>query len=253
MMSMYNQSRRLNWKPLIFQDLTSATLSQLSTNDSTQESEICQPEQGLELIESNKEPDVDQETLEQLKQEVKAQAYQEGFTLGQTEGFDVGKHSGYEQGFALGQQEGRQQIEQQLSDEKLKAVENITDLIRNFQQSINDIDELIVPKLIDLALVAAQKTVGTLSKVKQKQLVFTIQMLIEQCSMLSEPILLHLNPDDLLWLEPIISEEIKQYHWQFIADPNIESGGCKIFTDTNEIDTNVDNHWQIMSDCLHER
>lgn len=252
MMSMYNQPSRLNWKPLSFQDLTSVTLSKLSTNDSAQESESCQPEQELELVESTKEPDIDQEILEQLKQEVKAQAYQEGFTLGQTEGFDIGKKSGYEQGFALGKQEGRQQIEQQLSDEKLKAAENITDLIRNFQQSINEIDELIVPKLIDLAMLAAQKTVGTLSKVKQKQLVFTIQMLIEQCSMLSEPILLHLNPDDLLWLEPIMNEEIKQYHWQVIADPNIESGGCKIFTDTNEIDTNVTNHWQIMSDCLHE-
>lgn len=249
---MYNQPSRLNWKPLSFQDLTSVTLSKLSTNDSAQESESCQSKQELELVESTKEPDIDQEILEQLKQEVKAQAYQEGFTLGQTEGFDIGKKSGYEQGFALGQQEGLQQIEQQLSDEKLKAAENITDLIRNFQQSINEIDELIVPKLIDLAMLAAQKTVGTLSKVKQKQLVFTIQMLIEQCSMLSEPILLHLNPDDLLWLEPIMNEEIKQYHWQVIADPNIESGGCKIFTDTNEIDTNVTNHWQIMSDCLHE-
>ena len=249
---MYNQPSRLNWKPLSFQDLTSVTLSKLSTNDSAQESESCQSEQELELVESTKEADIDQEILEQLKQEVKAQAYQEGFTLGQTEGFDIGKKSGYEQGFALGQQEGLQQIEQQLSDEKLKAAENITDLIRNFQQSINEIDELIVPKLIDLAMLAAQKTVGTLSKVKQKQLVFTIQMLIEQCSMLSEPILLHLNPDDLLWLEPIMNEEIKQYHWQVIADPNIESGGCKIFTDTNEIDTNVTNHWQIMSDCLHE-
>ena len=249
---MYNQPSRLNWKPLSFQDLTSVTLSKLSTNDSAQESESCQSEQELELVESTKEPDIDQEILEQLKQEVKAQAYQEGFTLGQTEGFDIGKKSGYEQGFALGQQEGRQQIEQQLGDEKLKAAEKITDLIRNFQQSINEIDELIVPKLIDLAMLAAQKTVGTLSKVKQKQLVFTIQMLIEQCSMLSEPILLHLNPDDLLWLEPIMNEEIKQYHWQVIADPNIESGGCKIFTDTNEIDTNVTNHWQIMSDCLHE-
>ena len=249
---MYNQPSRLNWKPLSFQDLTSVTLSKLSTNDSAQESESCQSKQELELVESTKEPDIDQEILEQLKQEVKAQAYQEGFTLGQTEGFDIGKKSGYEQGFALGQQEGLQQIEQQLSDEKLKAAENITDLICNFQQSINEIDELIVPKLIDLAMLAAQKTVGTLSKVKQKQLVFTIQMLIEQCSMLSEPILLHLNPDDLLWLEPIMNEEIKQYHWQVIADPNIESGGCKIFTDTNEIDTNVTNHWQIMSDCLHE-
>ncbi len=252
-MSMYNQLSRLNWKPLSFQDLTSARLPQLSTNSSTQESDFCQPEQEVELIESNEEPDIDQEILDQLKQEVKAQAYQEGFSLGQTEGFDVGKQSGYEQGFALGQQEGRQKIEQQLSDEKLKAVESIADLIQNFQQSISEIDELIVPKLVDLALLAAQKTVGTLSKVKQKQLVFTVQRLIEQCSMLSEPISVHFNPDDLLWLEPIINEEIKQYHWQLIADPNIESGGCKIFTETNEIDTNVTDQWQIMSDFLHDR
>ena len=195
-------------------------------------------------------PSISEEELEQLKQEAKSQAYQEGFEQGHKEGFENGKQSGYDQGYLVGQQQGREQIEQQLDDEKKQAVQAITDLINNFEQSIKEIDELIVPQLFDLALVAAQKTVGSLSKVKQKQLMHTINQLVEQCSMLSDPIVLRLNPADLRWLEPMLNDDINPHQWQFIADANVEVGGCKLLTDTNEVNSNINQHWQMMSDHL---
>lgn len=195
-------------------------------------------------------PSISEEELELLKQEAKSQAYQEGFEQGHKEGFENGKQSGYDQGYLVGQQQGREQIEQQLVDEKQQAVQAITDLINNFEQSIKEIDELIVPQLFDLALVAAQKTVGSLSKVKQKQLMHTINQLVEQCSMLSDPIVLHLNPADLRWLEPMLNDDINPHQWQFVADANVEEGGCKLLTDTNEVNSNINQHWQMMSDHL---
>ncbi|NUF27920.1 flagellar assembly protein FliH [Gilliamella bombicola] len=257
-MNTYNQPDRLNWKPLDFRDLAASTLANQSESNEIVQAEVNESQPDLEP-ELDSQPELNtvsselaqtQQTLEQLKQEVEAQAYQEGFNLGREAGFEEGKRAGYEQGYLLGQQEGRKQIEQQLNDEKCKTVHAITNLISNFQQSINDIDELIVPKLFDLALIAAQKTVGSIAKVKQKQLIHTIQTLVEQCSILSEPMSLHLNPTDLQWLEPMLNEENQQYRWQLIADPNIEIGGCKILTNTNEIDASVNNHWQIMSGCL---
>ena len=195
-------------------------------------------------------PSISEEELELLKQEAKSQAYQEGFEQGHKEGFENGKQSGYDQGYLVGQQQGREQIEQQFDDEKKQAVQAITDLINNFEQSIKEIDELIVPQLFDLALVAAQKTVGSLSKVKQKQLMHTINQLVEQCSMLSDPIVLRLNPADLRWLEPMLNDDINPHQWQFIADANVEEGGCKLLTDTNEVNSNINQHWQMMSDHL---
>lgn len=257
-MNTYNQSDKLDWQPLDFQDLATCSLSNVIENEEIEQTEVnvlqpdleVEPEPESELNTESSDSMVIQQTLEQLKQEVETQAYQDGFNLGREAGFDEGKKAGYEQGFLLGQQEGREQIQQQLNDEKQKTVHAITNLAHNFQQSINDIDELIVPKLFDLALIAAQKTVGSIGKVKQKQLTHTIQTLVEQCPILSEPISLHLNPTDLQWLEPMLNEENQQHQWQLIADPNIEIGECKIFTDTNEIDTSINNHWQIMSDCV---
>ncbi|OCG17090.1 hypothetical protein A9G24_03465 [Gilliamella sp. App6-5] len=249
-MNMYNQPDRLNWEPLSFRDLASSKLSELSQSNEIEQLEVSESTSAPDFEHEPIEPNEIEQTLEQLKQEIEAKAYQEGFNLGRSEGFEEGKQAGYEQGYCQGQQEGREQIERQLNDEKHKAVHAITDLVSNFQQSINDIDELIVPKLFDLALIAAQKTVGSMAKVKQKQLSHTIQTLVEQCPILSEPISLHLNPTDLQWLEPLFNEENQQEQWQFIADPNIEIGGCKIITDTNEIDANINDHWQIISDSL---
>lgn len=242
---MYNQPSILGWEPLCFKELS------LSSRSHSRPTKV-----GKKINESESQsenaPAVVEHSVQQLAEEIKAQAYQEGFNLGKEEGLVAGKNLGYEQGYQKGQQEGREYIEQQLNQEKANTVQVITNLMTNFKQSIDEIDELIVPKLIELALLAARKTVGSIPEIKQKQLEYVLKMLIEHCSLLSGPISLHINPDDFVWLEPMFGEEIKQHNWQVIADPNIESGGCKMFTDTNEIDASIIDHWQIMSDSLFE-
>lgn len=252
-MNMSNHSNAISWQPLNFQDLSASELSQLT-----------KPIHELDIVELDSLAEVEAEPavmqvdpleiereLENIRQQTKEQAYQEGFNLGKQEGINVGHQAGYEQGYQLGQQEGRAQIEEQLNDEKLNAVKSISNLVTNFQRAIDDIDALIVPKLFDLALVAAEKTVGSITKVRQKQLMQTIKALVQECSMLSKPLSLHLNPSDLQWLEPLLNEQINQNEWQIVPDASIEPGGCKVFTDTNEIDACIAEQWQIMSECIH--
>ncbi len=248
MMNMYNQASTLTWKPLHFQDLAESS-PLIPETDELEESE---PE--LEIVDEAdtnfidiNSPEITLE-LENIKQQAREEAYQEGFNLGKEEGFNIGKQTGYEEGLTIGQQEGLEKIEQQINEEKLNTVESIKNLAIHFQQSINQIDEKIVPKLFDLALLAAEKTVGSLSKVKQKQLMHSIKSLIEQNTI--TPIVVRINPNDFLWLEPQLDDQLKN-EWQFIADANIELGGCKIFTETNEIDASITNHWQIISDTVH--
>lgn len=249
-MNMYNQASTLTWKPLHFQDLAESS-PLIPETDELEESE---PE--LEIVDEAdtnfidiNSPEITLE-LENIKQQAREEAYQEGFNLGKEEGFNIGKQTGYEEGLTIGQQEGLEKIEQQINEEKLNTVESIKNLAIQFQQSINQIDEKIVPKLFDLALLAAEKTVGSLSKLKQKQLMHSIKSLIEQNTIANPPIVVRINPNDFLWLEPLLDDQLKN-EWQFIADANIELGGCKIFTETNEIDASINNHWQIISDTVH--
>lgn len=250
MMNMYNQASTLTWKPLHFQDLAESS-PLIPETDELEESE---PE--LEIVDEAdtnfidiNSPEITLE-LENIKQQAREEAYQEGFNLGKEEGFNIGKQTGYEEGLTIGQQEGLEKIEQQINEEKLNTVESIKNLAIHFQQSINQIDEKIVPKLFDLALLAAEKTVGSLSKLKQKQLMHSIKSLIEQNAIANPPIVVRINPNDFLWLEPQLDDQLKN-EWQFIADANIELGGCKIFTETNEIDASITNHWQIISGTVH--
>ncbi|WP_181415333.1 FliH/SctL family protein [Gilliamella apicola] len=245
---MYNQTNSSSWKPLHFQDLAITELTPSTNQDKIEELEESehQPEAEMQekaddVIDINS-PEIVLE-LENIKQQAREEAYQEGF--------NVGKQTGYEQGLEIGQQEGREKIEQQLTEEKLKTLDIIKKLADSFQQSINQIDEKIVPKLFDLALIAAQKTIGSLSEVEQRQLMYTIKSLIEQNTVVNPPIVVKVNPKDFVWLEPLIDDKLQQNEWQFIADANIELGGCRIFTQTNEIDASVTTHWQIISDSVH--
>lgn len=249
MKNMYNQNNSSSWKPLHFQDLALTEQPASSTNqqkteeleESEHQPEAEMQEEADDAIDINS-PEIVLE-LENIKQQVREEAYQEGFS--------AGKQAGYEQGLEIGQQEGREKIEQQLTEEKLKTLDIIKRLADSFQQSINQIDEKIVPKLFDLALIAAQKTIGSLSEVEQRQLMHTIKSLIEQNTVVNPPIVVKVNPKDFLWLEPLIDDQLQQNEWQFIADANIELGGCRIFTQTNEIDASVTTHWQIISDSVH--
>ena len=245
---MYNQTNSSSWKPLHFQDLAITELTPSTNQEKTEELEESehQPEAEMQekaddVIDINS-PEIVLE-LENIKQQAREEAYQEGFS--------VGKQTGYEYGLEIGQQEGREKIEQQLTEEKLKTLDIIKKLADSFQQSINQIDEKIVPKLFDLALIAAQKTIGSLSEFEQRQLMYTIKSLIEQNTVVNPPIVVKVNPKDFVWLEPLIDDKLQQNEWQFIADANIELGGCRIFTQTNEIDASVTTHWQIISDSVH--
>jgi flagellar assembly protein FliH len=256
-MNMYNQANALSWKPFHFQDLALTELSPLTSQQETVElaEDEYQPEPEPDVLnEADSVIDINSPEialeLENIKQQAREEAYQEGFNLGKEDGFNVGKQTGYEQGLEIGQQAGLEKIEQQLNEEKLNTIEAIKNIAAHFQQSINQIDEIIVPKLFDLALIAAQKTVGSLPKVKQKQLMQTIKSLIEQNTIGNPPFVVRINPNDFLWIEPLLDEQW-QKEWQFVTDVNIELGGCKIVTPTNEIDASVNNHWQIMSNSVH--
>lgn len=252
-MNMCNQPHTLGWKPLHFQELARMELSPLASQSELEDLQKNkqQSEQEEDKISINTDDPKIALELENIKQQAREQAYQEGFNQGKEEGFNIGKQAGYEQGLAIGKQEGLEKIEQQLNEEKLNSANSIKKLANSFMQSVNQINETVTPKLFDLALLAAEKTVGSLPNVKQKQLMHTIKAVIEQTLIVDPPMTIRLNPNDFVWLEPLLNDEIERNEWQFIADASIELGGCKIFTQTNEIDASVNNHWQIISDSVH--
>ncbi len=250
-MNMYNQANSPLWQPLSFQDF-SATVNSAVSIIAENDSALINPDQ-VPTTEGQVEIAIHPSDfeLEQLKAAISAQAYQEGHALGQQEGFNVGQQSGYDEGYQIGLKQGLLQAEQQINEEKMKLVQSMASLLANFQLALNGLDDLIIPKLTDLALVAAQKMVGELPKTKYKQLSLTIKSLIQQFPLLVDPIQLHVNPEDIACVETILSKELNHYHWQLVVDPLIEPGGCKLITDKNEVDATLTSKWQTITDAVN--
>lgn len=248
-MSMYNSTNSHPWQPLNFRDFTTtASSSMLNVEDDVTTVAI----ETLSLVNDREDENsaINLE-LEQLKVEISEQAYQTGLELGKQEGFEVGQTSGYQQGYQAGLAQGLADADQQNNEERMKLVQSMASLLANFQQALNGLDDLIVPKLADLALIAAQKMVGELPKTEHQQLMITIQSLIKQLPILSEHVQLHVNPTDISSVEVILEEELNKYQWQLVSEPSIESGGCKLFTDKNEIDATLTSRWQTITDSVH--
>lgn len=182
-----------------------------------------------------------------LREIAQQEAYQQGFILGKEEGFAVGKQAGYEEGY----QSGRQQIELKLSEQieaqKMIALETITQLVANFNFAIQQMDEKTVPKLISIALIAAKKMIGQIPQHAHKQLKSLIEELMNQYPPFGENIQLRINQNDLSSIESLLTEKLTKYGWRLVIDPSIESGGCRLLSDRNEIDATLASRWQAIT------
>lgn len=248
-MNMYSSSDSNYWQPLSLQDFT------LSNSPSIA---IIEEDSTVEMIEASSLMNETEEAmpeitfdLERLKTEATEQGYHEGHTLGQQDGFNAGKQLGHDQGYQEGLKQGIAQAEQQFNEEKMKLSQSMASLLANFQQALNDLDDVIIPQLTDVALVAAQKMVSDLPKSLHMQLKKSIQTLIQQFPLLPDSIQLHVNPDDIGYIETIFSDELNKYHWQLVADPTIDAGGCKLLSDKNEIDVTLNSKWQTLRDVVN--
>lgn len=170
--------------------------------------------------------------------------YQDGLRIGKEDGTLIGREEGYKQGYQEGELGARLELTEEINAQRVVALETMTQLVANFQNALHLMDEKIVPKLVSIAVLAAQKIVGQLPDGIHKQLVLIIQELINTCPPLGENIQLRVNPHDVLSIETLFANELAKYGWKLIIDAEVEQGGCKLLSEKTEIDATLSGKWQ---------
>lgn len=244
---MCNSVSKAEWEPLGFEDLSDWKVRALSDGENQVISE--------EIISAALEID-NEVAFEIQRANVIAQAeekgYQDGLALGKEHGFQTGYEAGQKQGYEEGQTHIEQELAGQIQQQKMIALETITQLVANFQYAVQQLEGKVVPKLVSLALTASEKMVGKITKSDQKQLTLIVQELVNQYPPLGEDIQLYVNPNDVTSIEKMLKDELEKYGWRVIVDPNMESGGCLILSEKVEIDATVPSRWQNLTSVLQK-
>lgn len=179
-------------------------------------------------------PKVTIEEAAAIREEARAKGHAEG----RAEGLAEGRADGYAEGLAEGRAEAAaaaarlRQIAEQLGDEVARA------------------DQAIANDVLGLALDLAKAMLKTALAVRPELVAPIVSEAIRYLPSLQQPALLMLNPADAAIVRAQMHDELDKAGWRIVEDAQIQRGGCRIDTATNQIDATAGTRWQRLAEAL---
>ncbi|WP_409307212.1 flagellar assembly protein FliH [Pectobacterium sp. B1J-3] len=223
---MSNASDNLAWEPWKLNDLATPA----SFVPALEEPEVLEPE----IVAETHTPSFEDELLS-LKEHAQQQAREAGFAQGHQQGYDAG----YQEGLSKGQQQGLQDalLQQQ------PMIEQMQQMVTEFQQTLDALDSVIPARLMQLALTAAKQILGQPPVCDGTALLSQIQQLIQQEPMFSGKTQLRVHPSDLERVEQHLGPTLSLHGWRLLADNQLHPGGCKVSAEEGDLDASLATRW----------
>lgn len=177
------------------------------------------------LAKPRRPADVKLPTVEQITA-IQEQARQEGYQAGKAEGY------------AHGQQKAAQEAQ------RLHA------LAGAFAAELNQADALISQQVLDLALDLARAILKSALTAQPELVLPIVREAVRYLPSLQQPALLYLHPDDAALVTEKMGAELDKTGWQIAHDAQLERGGCRVDTASNQIDATLPTRWQRLSAAL---
>lgn len=163
-----------------------------------------------------------------------AKARDDARNAGYAEGFEAGRAAGLNAGRAAAAQE-------------LIALQSIA---ANFTSEVERANELIAEDMLDLALDLAKAMLKTALNVRPELVIPIVGAAIRYLPTVQQPALLFLNPADAALVAERMGDELAKGGWRVAEDPQMEHGGCRIETASNQIDASASTRWQRIAAAL---
>ncbi|MGI3131242.1 flagellar assembly protein FliH [Halopseudomonas pachastrellae] len=189
--------------------------------------------------EEQEEPEIEVEevkpfTVEELEQ-IRQEAYNEGFSTGEKDGFHAGQ--------LKGQQEARSALEARLGEiEQLMA-----QLMAPLQQQDEQIEDMLLMLLEQMLRQLLQREV----LVDRTQVVTVLRGALKALPVGAENIRIYLNPKDFDAIKAL--RERHEESWRLLEDDGLMPGGCRIETEHSQVDATLETRLQQLLAQLQEQ
>lgn len=160
------------------------------------------------------------EQLEKLQQ----QAYEEGFEKGRKEGFEYG----HKEGLVKGQEE---------IDARIVRLDQ---LMMTLEHPLEQLDEEVERELLDLVVSIVKQLVRREVKTDPGQIVGVLREALGLLPLSSRNIRVLLHPDDAVIVKRVYEVSDKELNWKIVEDPLIGRGGCRVLTETSQVDATLE-------------
>jgi len=142
----------------------------------------------------------------------------------------------YDEGFARGQADGLQDAGTQM-DARLAQLSSI---LGSLAAPLKEFDERAEQELVTLAMNVARLIVRRELKTDPAQVLAAVREAMAVLPAAARNLRLHLHPEDALLVREHMKLNEEEHAWKVVEDPLLARGGCKLLTDTSQIDASLE-------------
>ncbi|GHB62402.1 hypothetical protein GCM10008107_09350 [Psychrosphaera saromensis] len=193
-----------------------------------------------EEIEEEEIPPLTAEEIQQIRQD----AYDEGFESGKSEGYQAGEAQGREEGHEIGIKSGHEEgylagLEQGQAEIDIK-VARLTDLTHQLYHPIEKVDAAAEQQLLNLVVMLAESVIRHETKSNKDALLSVIHEATASLPFNTKLSEIHIHPDDLELLSEIYTAEAMiEQKWIIKEEPSYQPGDIIVMTPDSLIDRSV--------------
>jgi flagellar assembly protein FliH len=151
-------------------------------------------------------------------------AQQEGFEQGRKEGQEFGRREGIEQ--------GREQLQAR--------IEQFDGMLKTLDKPFDELDQQVEDEVVTLVINMVRQLIRREVKLDPGQIVGVVREALGVLPISSRNIRVVLHPEDAVLVREAYTLGERDQQWQIVEDPVIQRGGCRINTDTSQIDATLD-------------
>lgn len=163
-----------------------------------------------------------------------------GKTVGQLEEIE---RAAYEEAFAAGRAAGlaAAQAETQKGVEQLQSqVARLESVLGALAKPLDDLDEEVEAQLVSLALAIARQLIRRELKTDPAQVIAVIRETVGLLPAAVRDVRVHMHPDDAMVVREKLATPNQDRAWTIVEDPVMTRGGCRVTTDTAQIDARLE-------------
>jgi flagellar assembly protein FliH len=155
-------------------------------------------------------------------------------------------------GHAAGLAAARAESQQALNQLKAQAA-TFEKMLAAVSQPFSELDDQVEEQLVQLAVTVARQLVRRELRMDPAQVIAIIRETVALLPAATRDVRVHLHPDDAAVVRERLATPGTERAWTIVEDPVMTRGGCRVTTDTAQIDARLETRIQsIMTAMLGE-
>ena len=155
-----------------------------------------------------------------------------------------------ERGYAIGLAEGRSEGMRQGLADAVAETAHLRSVVTALGSEAARADELIASDLLTLALDLAKAMLKTSLMVRPELVLPVVSEAIRYLPMVQQPAVVFLHPEDAMLVNEHMRDELHKAGWRVAEDMQMQRGGCRIDTASNQIDATIETRWHRLAEAL---